>query len=118
AMVLPIWDADPAIAEAERRKIIDQIDWECAENLARHITNQVSFGKHTLEMMAYGTGSLPLVGTPRDVAEGLAELYRRGIDGVLMSYIDYYEDTLRFERDVLPILRELGVRPADASAVA
>jgi len=73
----------------------------------------VSFEKHTLEMMAYGTGSMPLVGTPRQVAEGLAELYRRGIDGVLMSYIDYYKDTLRFQNEVQPILGELGVRPGD-----
>ncbi len=113
AMVLPIWTDDPSDAEAERQKIIDQIDWQCAENMARNISNQVSFEKHTLEMMAYGTGSMPLVGTPRQVAEGLAELYRRGIDGVLMSYIDYYKDTLRFQNEVQPILGELGVRPGD-----
>ena len=111
AMVLPIWADDPAEAEAERQKILDQIDWECLKNMTKHVSNQVSFGEHTLKMMAYGTGSMPLIGTPRDVAEGLAGLYQCGIDGVLMSYLDYYEDTLRFEREVLPILRELGVRP-------
>jgi dimethylsulfone monooxygenase len=110
AMVLPIWSDDPAHAEAERQKILDQIDWECLKNMTSNLGNQVSFEKHTLEMMAYGTGSMPLIGTPRDVAEGLAALYKSGIDGVLMSYLDYYEDTLRFDREVLPILKELGVR--------
>ena len=30
--------------------------------------------------------------------------------------IDHYKDTLRFERDVLPVPRELGVPPSETSA--
>ena len=43
------------------------------------------------------------------MAEKLARLYRDGIDGVLMTFLDFYHDTIRFEREVKPLLRQLGV---------
>lgn len=43
------------------------------------------------------------------VAGHLKELYEAGLDGVLMVYQAYHRDTLRFERGVMPWLREMGV---------
>jgi alkanesulfonate monooxygenase SsuD/methylene tetrahydromethanopterin reductase-like flavin-dependent oxidoreductase (luciferase family) len=55
-------------------------------------------------------GGLPLFGTAEQVAERIAELYRRGIDGVLLTFLEFHADVLRFEKEILPLLREMGVR--------
>ena len=69
-----------------------------------------SFDNFTAEMYAFGGGALPLVGTREQVAEQLKVLYDGGMDGFLMVLLDYYQDTLRFEREILPLLRQMGVR--------
>ena len=60
-------------------------------------------------MYAFGGGGLPLVGTKEQVAEMLKKLYDGGMDGFLMMLLDYYQDTLRFEREILPLLRQMGM---------
>jgi len=67
-----------------------------------------SFDQFTLEMFALGGGALPIFGTREQVAESLDRLYRSGMDGVLMVFLSYYQDTLRFEREIMPLLRQLG----------
>jgi alkanesulfonate monooxygenase SsuD/methylene tetrahydromethanopterin reductase-like flavin-dependent oxidoreductase (luciferase family) len=67
-----------------------------------------SFDNFTLEMFALGGGALPIFGTREQVAENLDRLYRSGMDGVLMVFLSYYEDTLRFQREIMPLLRQLG----------
>ena len=49
------------------------------------------------------------MGSKERVAETLKELYDGGMDGFLMVMLDYYQDTLRFEREILPLLRQMGV---------
>ena len=56
-----------------------------------------------------GTG-LPLVGSGRRIAKMLISLSRAGLDGVVMSYVDFVDGLHRFCRDVLPILADAGVR--------
>ena len=43
------------------------------------------------------------------MAEKLARLYRDGIDSVLLTFLDFYQDTIRFEREIKPLLGQLGV---------
>jgi hypothetical protein len=31
------------------------------------------------------------------------------MDGVLMVFLSYYEDTLRFGKEIMPLLRQMGV---------
>lgn len=57
----------------------------------------------------YGSG-FPLVGSPEKVAERLLGLSRAGIDGVIISFVDYIDGLHRFNRDVLPRLVDAGVR--------
>lgn len=97
-------------ARAVRDRIIEGIDRVAAENWCRELgLESGSFDDHTLEMIALGSGAMPIVGDPEEVAEELAALYRAGIDGVLMSYPDYLADTRDFGRMVVPRLREQGV---------
>lgn len=106
---LVVWGETEREAEAERRRILDNMDREATENWARGLLPQSgSFDDFTLEMFALGGGGLPIFGTREQVAEKLDRLYRGGIDGVLMVFLSYYEDTLRFAREIMPLLRQLG----------
>jgi FMNH2-dependent dimethyl sulfone monooxygenase len=40
----------------------------------------------------------------------LALLSEGGIDGVLLTWVDFYEGLERFNADVLPALEKLGLR--------
>ena len=106
---LVVWRETEREANQERRRIVEQVDREAAENWARGLLPQSgSFDNFTLEMFALGAGALPIFGTREQVAESLDRLYRSGMDGVLMVLLSYYEDTLRFEREIMPLLRQLG----------
>ena len=104
-----VWRETEREAKEERRRILEQMDREAAENWARGLIPQSgSFDNFTLEMFALAAGGLPIFGTREQVAESLDRLYRSGMDGVLMVFLSYYEDTLRFEREIVPLLRQLG----------
>jgi dimethylsulfone monooxygenase len=104
-----LWRDTEREANDERRRIIEQMDREAAGNWAHGLLPQSgSFDNFTLEMFAVGGGALPLIGTREQVAETLDRLYRSGMDGLLMVFLSYYEDTLRFEREIMPLLRQLG----------
>jgi alkanesulfonate monooxygenase SsuD/methylene tetrahydromethanopterin reductase-like flavin-dependent oxidoreductase (luciferase family) len=52
----------------------------------------------------------PLVGTAAEIAERLAGLSRAGLDGVLLTWVDYADGLARFNADVLPLLEQAGLR--------
>jgi dimethylsulfone monooxygenase len=57
-----------------------------------------------------GWGALPLVGTAEQVADQLVRISKLGIAGVAMGWLDYTEGICRFNTDVMPLLRQAGVR--------
>ncbi len=59
---------------------------------------------------AAGAGGFPLVGTAERVAERLHMLADAGLDGVLLTWVDYVDGLNRFNRDVLPALEARGLR--------
>ena len=107
-----LWRDTESEAHEERQRIIDSIDRTAVNNWANGLKLQSgSFDDFTAEMYAFGGGALPVVGSKEQVAEALKELYDGGMDGFLMVMLDFYQDTLRFEREILPLLRRMGVRP-------
>jgi dimethylsulfone monooxygenase len=60
-------------------------------------------------MYAFGAGGLPIVGSKEQVAEKLKYLHDGGMDGFLMMMLDYYQDTMRFDREIMPLLRQMDV---------
>jgi FMNH2-dependent dimethyl sulfone monooxygenase len=106
-----LWRETEREAQQERRKILDHMDRTGVENFARAMgISSGSYDNFTLEMLALGAGAMPIIGTKEHVAEGLAKLYRDGLDGMLLVFLSYLEDTLRFEKEILPLLEQLGVR--------
>jgi len=59
---------------------------------------------------AAGFGGFPLVGTAERIFERLNMLSSAGLDGVLLTWVDYADGVERFNRDVLPLLERAGLR--------
>ena len=59
---------------------------------------------------AAGFGGFPLVGTAERIFERLNMLSSAGLDGVLLTWVDYADGVERFNRDVLPLLEQAGLR--------
>jgi FMNH2-dependent dimethyl sulfone monooxygenase len=54
---------------------------------------------------------LPSVaGAPGRVSERISEYASAGIDGLALTFVDYLHDTYRFANDVMPLLRDSGLR--------
>jgi len=105
-----LWRDTEKEAEDERCRILAQMDTEAVQNWARGLNiGSGSFDQFTLEMFALGAGGLPLIGTAEQVALKLKRLYDLGMDGALMVFPAYYEDTIRFGKEIVPLLRQMGI---------
>lgn len=69
-------------------------------------SEQMRFMRRTV---VQGAGT-PIVGDAAHVADRLAAISSAGVDGVIMSYVDFVDGLHRFGRDVLPRLVDCGVR--------
>lgn len=111
-----IWRDTEKEAEEVRRAIVAQMDRVAVENWARGLNiDSGSFDQFTLEMFALGAGALPVIGTAEQVAEKLKRLHDLGTDGVLLCFLDYYDDTVRFGKEIVPLLRQMGVMKVQAA---
>ena len=104
-----------AEAKAAYQAIIDQGDWDAANNYIEAL--KINPGAHTehlrhefVRKFAAGAGNHALVGTPEQVAEGFRSIHSAGIDGVFMGLIDYEQELPFFAERVMPIMRQLGLR--------
>ena len=50
------------------------------------------------------------MGTAEQVADQLARMSKLGIAGVTMGWLDYTEGIGRFNAEVMPLLRQAGLR--------
>jgi alkanesulfonate monooxygenase SsuD/methylene tetrahydromethanopterin reductase-like flavin-dependent oxidoreductase (luciferase family) len=57
-----------------------------------------------------GTGGIPLLGTPHDIVTRLERLSRCGIDGLLLVWMDFQNGIRRFNREILPLMEQAGLR--------
>lgn len=63
------------------------------------------------ERFAAGHGGYPLIGTPEQVADGIAQLVDAGFGGTGLSFVNYAEEFPYFAETVLPLLEQRGFRP-------
>ena len=57
-----------------------------------------------------GSTGFAVAGTAAEIAEQLGHIADSGIDGVLMTWIDYVDGVRRFGEEVLPLLEAAGLR--------
>ena len=65
-----------------------------------------------------GHGGYPLVGTPEQIVEGIERLSAMGVDGLLMSWVDYLGECRQWIDQVLPLMEQAGQREAFVGPVA
>jgi alkanesulfonate monooxygenase SsuD/methylene tetrahydromethanopterin reductase-like flavin-dependent oxidoreductase (luciferase family) len=102
-------------ARAELKRQLDHADWGAVDNLVQlQFAHAQSFPHDLLalirERMATGHGGFPLVGTPAQVADGIASLHAAGFRGTTISFLDYAMEFPYFRDEVLPLLAARGVR--------
>jgi alkanesulfonate monooxygenase SsuD/methylene tetrahydromethanopterin reductase-like flavin-dependent oxidoreductase (luciferase family) len=56
-----------------------------------------------------GWGGYPLVGTPAQIVEELIALTKTGLDGVVLSWVNYHE-MRQWIAEVLPLIEPAGLR--------
>jgi alkanesulfonate monooxygenase SsuD/methylene tetrahydromethanopterin reductase-like flavin-dependent oxidoreductase (luciferase family) len=97
------------------RYVHEMGDWEAAGNLLKIFGMQsASYDPKTLEghkaHFIAGHGGYPLVGTPEQIADELSKLADIGVDGCLISWVDYKSELAQWNADVLPLLVQAGLR--------
>ncbi len=79
-----------------------------------NIPNAKTMPDGAIAHMAYaikaGWGGYPFVGTAEEVANAMAALSAAGIDGLLLTWLDYDDGLTRLAKDVLPRLEKAGLR--------
>lgn len=90
-------------------------DWDAVDNLMTlQGLHSMSFSKEMLEMFrgrfAAGHGSVPLIGTPDEVADSIESYAKAGFGGMTLAFLDYAAELPYFAQEVLPRLEKKGVR--------
>ncbi|CCQ17500.1 Luciferase-like monooxygenase [Rhodococcus sp. AW25M09] len=90
-------------------------DWQAVDNLmALQGLHAQSFSPEMLAnfrpRFAAGHGSYPLVGTPDQIADSIEKLAASGLAGTTLAFVDYAAELPYFVDQVLPRLRQRGLR--------
>jgi dimethylsulfone monooxygenase len=57
-----------------------------------------------------GWGGYPLIGTPEQIVDSFTKLVDIGLDGTLLSWAQYETGMRAFQKDVLPLMKQGGLR--------
>ena len=115
-----------SVAEAER--YVDYYAVEHADN--EMIDAQIAIFKSKLppgqllpnegttlrRNLGASAGGRALLGTPDDIADRIAEISSCGVDGILLTWVDYQNGVREFNREIMPKLVERGLRKPHTTA--
>ena len=106
--------------EKEARDYLDYYvrqkgDYEAVNNLLKIFEIQAeTFDMKKLDEFRFhfiaGHGGYPLVGTPEQIVDEIDKLIAIGVDGVLMSWVDYKTELRQWIDQVLPLMEQNGQR--------
>ena len=106
--------------EKEAREYLDYYvrqkgDYEAVDNLLKIFEIETkTFDMKKLEEFRFhfiaGHGGYPLVGTPEQIVDEMDTLIEIGVDGVLMSWVDYKTELAQWVDQVLPLMEQNGQR--------
>lgn len=114
----------PTKAEAEayyERYSVTEADAEAVDSsVESRRRNASSHDDDTFRLyrqrFAAGSGTYPLVGSPRDIVDEMVRMHEAGFAGTTISFVNFRDELPYFLENVLPLLREAGLRedlPAD-----
>jgi alkanesulfonate monooxygenase SsuD/methylene tetrahydromethanopterin reductase-like flavin-dependent oxidoreductase (luciferase family) len=106
--------------EAQAREFLEHYvrdlgDWETAEKMismfgmeSETLTDDVldAFKFHFIA----GHGGYPLIGTPEQIVEDMLRLSELGVDGILLSWVDYIGECAQWIESVLPLMESADLR--------
>jgi len=98
-----------------RYYILDKGDWDAVANLARGRRRAGPPGPGE-RLRSPGWGGYLLVGTPEQIVDRLIHLTEMGLDGVVLSWVNYEAELAHWISDVLPVMEQAGLRRPYASA--
>lgn len=105
-----------AQAQRDYDAMVAGIDWAAIDNLVRVFGLEgQSYGdaeavRRLRTQFAMGWGGMTFVGTPEQIVEKLAKTSEVGIDGIMLGFNDYVVELEHFDRKVMPLLRQAGLR--------
>lgn len=90
-------------------------DWEAVDNICKVFgIESGSFSEEYFtkfkENFAAGWGGYPLVGTPEQVTDKLIALSSTGVDGTLITMVDYNQEIPFWNERVMPLLEQASLR--------
>jgi len=90
-------------------------DYEAVDNLLDIFEVQTeTLPEGALEQFRFhfiaGHGGYPLVGTPEQVVDGLQTLVDIGVDGCLISWVNYKDELRQWIDEVMPLMVDAGLR--------
>ncbi|MCL6592435.1 MAG: LLM class flavin-dependent oxidoreductase [Alicyclobacillus sp.] len=95
--------------------VFEKGDWEAADNLCKIMGMESgSFSPEFLrefkKNFIHGWAGLPVVGTPEQVVDTLLDLSATGVDGTLLTMVDYNAELPYWNERVMPLLEQAGLR--------
>lgn len=99
-----------------RYYIVQRGDWDAVRNLQGRQSAETP-DMSTWPLRNPGWGGYVLMGTPEQIVDELLRLSRLGLDGLVLSWVNYQRELPEWIRDVMPLLEQAGLRKP-ASQVA
>lgn len=108
-------DTEEEAQREYRRILIEQGDLGLIDNLPPAVVPDFSQmppeqAEAIKAKLLAGFGSLHLVGTPEQIADGLQSMLDIGLDGVVLTCVNYLDDIPQFVEKVMPVLEQRGLR--------
>jgi FMNH2-dependent dimethyl sulfone monooxygenase len=100
-------------ARAAYEAILEHQDPVAADNFVQTFQSgdTASWRGHTRAQWVIG-GNVHLVGSPEQIVEWFVQLHAAGCDGVQVNFFDYLPDLAFFGQEVVPLMRQAGLRNA------
>jgi len=57
-----------------------------------------------------GHGGYPLIGTPEQIVADIQRLSKMGVNGILLSWVDYLKEAQQWIEQVIPLMEQVGLR--------
>jgi dimethylsulfone monooxygenase len=92
-----------------RYYIVEKGDWVAAGNLARQGRPTAPPGPGE-PLRSPGWGGYLIVGTPEQTVDAMNRLAGMGLDGVVLSWVNYHDELRQWNCDVMPLMEQAGLR--------